>query len=146
MNWPNEIDASEIVTTYLVANTPAYLVKHLQRSHEVARIARLGVTDLAQIATQILEQDDRTSSDVGKAYAAIVAMSRHPYRDWKPILEQMDLTRLVWGDFVRQILQAQAVPEHAALIVVPTEQPYLVRAKTTEATAQSALITLTDGQ
>jgi len=109
--WPENISAEPLVATYLAANTPAYLLKHLRNSQVVSRLGQERTpVQLAELINAILAQRERTPLDVAKAYAALVAMSLSDYSVWRHVVNALDLAALDWGVEVRQLMQSRAVP------------------------------------
>ena len=143
MNWPQDISAESIQRVYLLANTPAYLVKGLKRDPAVAALSqRLTVSELVELVRAALSEPDRNSDVVGKAYAALVALSFHNYAAWREPLQGLDLSQLVWGDYVRsELFRSARVTDTFEVVYQPTEQvPTLERtASTSEVRLEPAI-------
>jgi hypothetical protein len=109
--WPENLRAEDLAGIYLAANTPAYLLKHFRRSPIVERLGKeLNVEQLSELLAAILSQRERTSLDIAKAYAALIAISTRNYSEWMEPIRNLDLARLDWGNELREQMRQQAVP------------------------------------
>jgi hypothetical protein len=109
--WPTGIDSSEMTAIYSVANTAPYLFKHLRRLGEVERLGkRTAAAELAALVAGIVGQEQRTPTDIARAYASLVAMTFRAYEEWRAIIDSLDLRVLDWGEAFRHQMKTNAVP------------------------------------
>jgi len=74
------LNTRQLATTYLVANTPAFLYNAFRTDASVQRLATENTSDdLAQHVEQIAGQETRSVKETVSAYAALVALTLQPY-------------------------------------------------------------------
>ncbi len=111
ITWPEDIDSSELVMTYVAANTPAYLFKRLRSSDSVNRLAKaFAPEELGELCTTLLSSPVRRQVDVARAYALIVALGAKDDHYRKGVLRALDLAVLDWGNAIRGMITARDIP------------------------------------
>lgn len=117
MTLPQQIDVDELVGTYMVSNTPAYLYKHYRRSESVAWMAgNLSVEQLVALLREAREKLIKSPADMALAYAAVVALSLKDYELVREIIEGLDTTGLEWGKDIKINVISHAKPTTLTVI------------------------------
>jgi hypothetical protein len=102
--------------TVLVANTPSFLLDRLRKDVAVQTV--LDNMTSAQIVTALhdaLARPPKDPSDLVQAYVYLVALSSADPQDealWVQI-SSLDLSGLEWGNTIRALIAAEAVPTTA---------------------------------
>lgn len=97
----------------LLANTPAYLYKHLRDDPEVLRIARL---ETAEIASGLA----KASAD--EVYVHLVALSHKPLSEFRGILNNYVNDKVRWLDELKQIILQNAASSQITTLAIPPLQ------------------------
>jgi hypothetical protein len=93
---------SDITKAYLVANTPAYLLKTLAESVPVRELARSNtLTKLASLYKRHAAKKHRSLEDVALAYAALVAITLKERSGAKAAIEELDTSLLDWAESIK---------------------------------------------
>lgn len=96
----------DLSTVYLVSNTPRYLYKQLRIHPTVQRMGEKHTLDeIILVHTNSLNKKDKTAADIALAYASLVAM-RFKERDAvAPMLANIHVDELEWGQEIIDILK-----------------------------------------
>ena len=114
-----EAQALELETTYVVANTPAYLYRKLRESDVVRQLAgEFNAEQLTALYHNLVAVPNRTVSHVAQAYAMMVAMTLRDYAEWRPLIDGLDVSRLDWAERIRAIATQRATPTLATSLTV----------------------------
>jgi hypothetical protein len=97
-----ETEALDIEATFLVANTPGYLYRHLRQSDAVSLLEEQTSEWLGHRFTELVENAERSAGDVAEAYAVLVALSLRT-DDGLDILKALDVAGLSWGKQIREL-------------------------------------------
>jgi hypothetical protein len=97
----------------LVANTPSFLLDRLRKDVAVQTVLdNMGSADIVVALREILNRPPKNPAELVPAYVYLVALSSADPQDeqlWKQI-SALDLSGLEWGDTIRTIIAAEAVP------------------------------------
>jgi hypothetical protein len=138
MKSPVDFDVAQVRSIYIVANTPAYLYKHLQRHAVVAEIGEIfRASAIGEALRALLSAPNRTYSDVARAYALLVALGRRPFEEWDQIVGSLDLSPLDWGEAIVRMMRS-VVPTLVSDVRMSMQLP--TRIESTKATSSEMLI------
>jgi len=102
--------ASEAV---LVANTPAFLVDRLRKDVAVQYVLdSMTPQEIVHALREALARPAKQATELVPRYVYLVALSTIDPTDqglWKEIMS-LDLSQLEWGDAIRRLIRAEAVP------------------------------------
>ncbi len=97
----------------LIANTPSFLLNRLRKDIAVQTVMdNMGSTEILDALRDILAHHPEDPSTMVLAYVYLVALSSADPQDvelWKQI-SAIDLSRLEWGNAIRTLISAEAVP------------------------------------
>ena len=101
---PTAQQVQEFHDTYLVANTPTYLYNRLRQLPAVQQLGEIASTNaIVALFSASTRTESKTSNDVATAYACIVALTYRPPTERRRALQNLDVSRLEWGEMVRDI-------------------------------------------
>ena len=138
MSLPPQIDMEGIREVYLLANTPAYLCKHLRTHESVHRMANtVPIAELEAFYGEPHGKSDRTIDEVSLAYAALVALGLKDYSEARPVLERLPTRGLNWANRVRKLLMSSAVPSQIVSTSMSPEFPPAFTIKSAHSSTKS---------
>jgi hypothetical protein len=123
----DQINMPAIIRHYALANTPRYLYKHLRSESSVETLAAESSPDELLAAIEEIEANaGRTASDVGVAYAMLVALSYQPYAKVQEALARWTPQILSWASAIISIIQEPKVAVSDATGVIRANSGHLV--------------------
>lgn len=100
----------------LIANTPSFLLDRLRKDVAVQTVLdNMNSREIAGALSEVLSRPAKSPAELVPAYVYLVALSSADPRDealWEQI-SSIDLSGLEWGDTIRAIISAEAVPTTA---------------------------------
>src|SRR5262249_14862568 len=91
------LNVAYFVRIYSVANTPAFLYRHLLADESVRELARKATTDeLVNLFNDNVHRENRSINDVAIAYAALVAITLREFPEALATLLRLDAASLDW--------------------------------------------------
>jgi len=109
MGLIDRLDTKEINSVYLFANTPKYLYRHLRHIQSVQELSqRATLQNLVDEYTKITSPIARSSEDIAAAYALLIAVTFWEYQEALAALGKFDLSRLEWGNDMKDIFRTNA--------------------------------------
>jgi hypothetical protein len=112
MGLNNQINLTEVVSAYLFANTPMYLYRHLRSNPSIKELAENTTLEVLVKEYGIrTSKEKRTAEEVAVAYALLVAVTFLGYSQASAAFRQFDLSRLDWGNDIRDIFVRETTPE-----------------------------------
>jgi hypothetical protein len=114
MGINDSLDLTALTRDYMFANMPAYLFKRFRGNDSVATLSqKIPVETLVAEYCQRTATKERSLEDVVVAYAILVSFSFLESNHARMAFEQVDLSRLEWGQemaqFAYQIIQADNI-------------------------------------
>lgn len=110
---PYSVVTPSAMEAVLVANTPSFLLDRLRKDIGVQTIANSMTGDqIVTVLTELLKRPSTDAVQVVTAYVYLVALSWSDPQDenvWR-LISSLDLTHLEWGNAIRQLMLAEAVP------------------------------------
>ncbi|MBU6482977.1 MAG: hypothetical protein KGS09_20855 [Nitrospirae bacterium] len=120
MSIPTEIDSHEIDLVYLVANTPAFLYKHLRHNNSVQWMAaKFSIDELCRIYQELRTPSGRNNFPVSLSYAVITALSLKEYSVVSEVLRGLPVEGLDWGRIFLDIVLSQSIPTSQTVLTIP---------------------------
>ena len=111
MGLTEKLDLDPLYKSYLFANTPMYLYQHFREHAALEELAkRVSLQELIEEFNQQVNKEPRTIEDVVTAYALLVAITFLDYKQVISALNNLDLSRLDWGNDITSIFRARAIP------------------------------------
>jgi len=93
------LNEPQLARTYLVANTPSYLLRHYRAEPSVYDLAtRNTVDDLVSFASEVANDDKRKLKEVVFAYATIVALTFKNQSEVNEKLTNISFQKLDWAE------------------------------------------------
>jgi hypothetical protein len=119
-------DLSNANEAVLVANTPSFLLDRLRRDMSVDHVSRtLETSEIIEFLRNCETAAPTRVHDIVQRYVYLVALAmKDPAEVW-PILDEIDLSGLEWGEQIRSLMRAQAIPTNN--VVLPPDAPALNR-------------------
>jgi hypothetical protein len=109
MGLIDQLDIKEINSVYLFANTPKYLYRHLRHIQSVQELSqRATLQNLVDEYNKITSPTTRSSEDIAAAYALLIAVTFWEYQKALATFEKFDLSRLEWGNDIKDIFKTNA--------------------------------------
>ena len=106
----DELDIPAILRVYMLANTPAYLYRHLRAEPSLERLAKSSTPRELLAAVSAREgKPSRTAEDAAIAYGMLVALSFQNYRDVQEALAGWQPRALTWARHITSIIGQTAV-------------------------------------
>ncbi len=100
----------------LVANTPSFLLDRLRKDVAVQTVLdNMNSREIVVALRETLARPAKSPAELVPAYVYLVALSSADPQDealWKQI-SSIDLSGLEWGDTIRAVISAEAVPTTA---------------------------------
>lgn len=127
MTWPSAVDLSELELVYVAASSPSFLYDRYRRSQALQKLASLlSVDQLVQKVKDVQAMNERGLEDVTHAYAALIALSFHPYTSWRDALRELDLSGLRWGKRIGGMLKNQGFSTGILTLNLPPRVPSVI--------------------
>lgn len=142
MGLVDQLDLKSLCETYLVANTPMYLYRHLRSNNSLRRIAEDFSAEglVAEYESRTTKQR-RSVEDIAVAYAMLSAITQLDYPVAMAALDNMDLSRLDWATELRDIYLATRRP--VSYVGVTLQPRVLSKASRTETSVSTVHVSPT---
>ena len=118
----SEADTSELLGIFLVANTPNYVLKHFRSCSCVQRLCDQYRTEefvewfaFRHAPFSVSRIDEATVY----AYALLVALSFKPFEEIISAFDQIDVSGLLWGNYIKEWIKKSYKPTHIVNVNVP---------------------------
>lgn len=120
---PSSLASGTAKEAVLVANTPSFLLERLRKDISVQYVStKLGPYEIVKCLRDTLSKGGpQDALTLVSLYVYLVALSSVDPSDraiWKEI-ESIDLSPLQWGDIIRRLMTADAVPTTAMEFTLP---------------------------
>jgi hypothetical protein len=107
----DDINKETVLRDYMLANTPAYLYRHLRLQPSVEAIARSATPqELTKAISSLDTKHDRTAVDVAIAYAMLVALSFQNQSDVDQAIRDWHPRTLSWASHMLSIMKQKVTP------------------------------------
>ena len=120
---PRGIATATAKEAVLVANSPSFLLDRLRKDISVRYvIENMGLPDIVETLRVGLSNPSPDPSTLVSLYVYLVALSATDPSDrktWKEI-ESLDLSRLEWGNVIRKLISADAIPTTTMEVTLPS--------------------------
>ena len=119
MDLTPPLNTKAIARTFLLANTPSYLYRHLRAEQSVAAFARANTAQsIAALVRSQLSVPPGTAINAPLVYALLAAITLAPPPDSHKAIASLDISNLEWGEAFRAIFSA-TTPLTAVHLVPP---------------------------
>lgn len=109
MGLTDQLDIKEINSVYLFANTPKYLYRHLQHIQSIQELSQHAtLQNLVDAYNEITSPTAKSSEDIAIAYALLITVTFWEYQKALVAFGKFDLSRLEWGNDMKDIFKANA--------------------------------------
>lgn len=117
----DDINIEAVAEVYLLANTPAYLYRQLQKHDAVHWLARnIGASELLKECRRIASMKERSLTDVAGAYAALVALLNKMPGPTDELLRTLGSLDLDWAPNIVAMFRAKPVSARRIEIDAPS--------------------------
>jgi hypothetical protein len=110
---PRAIATPSAKEAVLIANTPAFLLDRLRKDVAVQYVLdSMTPQEIVNTLREVLARPATDASDLVPRYVYLVALATIDPKDqelWNQILS-LDLSQLEWGEAMRRLIRAEAVP------------------------------------
>lgn len=123
---PYSIATASAKEAVLVANTPSFLLDRLRKDISVQTlVSSVNSADILRALSESLAKPLTDVAQIVTAYIFLVALSGSDPQDqelWRQI-SSLDLSSLEWGNAIRELMLAEAVPTNTLTIPSDMLQP-----------------------
>jgi hypothetical protein len=120
---PRAIATASAKEAVLVANTPSFLVDRLRKDIAVQYVLdSMTPAQIVQALREALSHPITDATELVPRYVYLVALSTvdpHNQEIWNQI-KSLDLSQLEWGEAIRRLMRAEAVPTTTLEFSLPT--------------------------
>lgn len=109
MGLIDQLELKQINSAYLFANTPKYLYRHLRHIQSVQELSKnTTLQNLVDEYNEITSPTRKSSEDVAIAYALLIMVTFWEYQKALVAFGKFDLSRLEWGNDIKDIFVTNA--------------------------------------
>lgn len=113
-------DIEELALVFVLANTPASLVRGMNRCSAMTKLRQWSADELVRYYDRITARAKRSEFVVSLAYAVLCALMLR-VRDGVRV--NVDASRLLWGEYIAQIVTRSGVPTGRFDVSIPLAKP-----------------------